>query len=78
MEKYKRSKTDSVLYCPYCGKTFRMTYDRYMAAFEAYRRRELYALTECKACHESLWFRNLTPEAVRSGKRAVLKYDERG
>lgn len=28
--KYKRSKTDSVLYCPYCGRTFRMTTERYL------------------------------------------------
>lgn len=75
--RYLRSKTDSVLYCPYCGRTFRMTYERYRASYEAYRRHEQYALTDCKACKKKFWFWNITPEKVRTGFKAVMKYEER-
>lgn len=76
MQKYKRSKTDSVLYCPFCGHGFRMTYERYFASYRARDRGELYTRTSCNYCAQVFYFRNLTPETVRSGVRAILKPDE--
>lgn len=76
MIKYKRSKTDSVLYCPYCGRSFRMTMERYFAQYKAQETEFKYALTSCNHCAKVFYFRNLTPESVRSGARAILKYEE--
>ena len=74
--KYKRSKTDSVLYCPYCGRTFRMTTERYFASYRARDNGSGYALTKCNTCGKPFYFKNLTPESVRSGARAILKLEE--
>ena len=74
--KYKRSKTDSVLYCPYCGRTFRMTTERYFASYRARDSGVGYALTNCNYCKKLFYFKNLMPETVRSGARAILKLEE--
>lgn len=74
---YKRSLTDSALYCPYCGHNFRMNYDRYRAMYDATRRGDMYALTECKTCGRTFWFRNMSAQYVReSGIKAVYKYED--
>jgi len=68
--KYKRAKV-----CPYCGKNFNMTYDRYMRyshkpPFQPQR-------TICKHCGEWFWYRNITPKFEReTGIKAVLRRDE--
>ena len=76
-DKYKRSLTDSSLYCPYCGHTFSMNYERYMAMNKARRNREMYAVTTCRYCGREFYFRNISPKTVReTGIRAVLKIEE--
>lgn len=77
---YKRSKTDSVLYCPFCGHGFRMTMERYFASYNARKRGELFTRTSCNYCAEVFYFRNIAPETVRNGYKAILKpceYNER-
>ncbi len=74
---YRRSKTDSASYCPYCGKGFNMNRDRYYALYEAHRDGKQYAVTSCKACHKYFYFMNCTPRYVReTGTRAVYKFEE--
>lgn len=74
---YKRSKTDSALYCPYCGHGFTMNYDRYMAMYDAHRHGDMYAQTQCKACGNDFWFRNMSAKGVRdTGIKAVLRFEE--
>lgn len=78
---YKRSKTDSALYCPYCGHGFTMNRDRYYATYRAFERGGTwaFALTTCKTCKKEFLFRNITPDTVRKyGIRAVIKIEERG
>lgn len=76
MERYKRSKTDSVLYCPYCGRSFNMCYERYKACYDARRKGSKYAITSCRACRKQFYFRNLSPQYVReTGVRAVMKIE---
>ena len=71
---YKRSKTDSALYCPYCGHGFNMSHDRYMAMYEARRRGDMYAITTCRYCKKEFYFVNTTPDWVRNtGNKAVFK-----
>lgn len=76
MKKYKRSKTDSVLYCPFCGHGFRMTMERYFASYRARDRGESFTRTSCNHCAQVFYFRNITPEYVRNGHKAILKPDE--
>lgn len=76
MEKYKRSKTDSVLYCPFCGHGFRMTTARYFASYRAKDRGELYTETSCNYCAQVFYFRNITPESVRAGHKAIITPEE--
>ena len=76
MEKYKRSKTDSSLYCPYCGHGFSMNYKRSMAMYEARSKHEMYAKTDCRYCHKEFLFINCTPEYIRNtGIKAVKKLE---
>ena len=78
MERYKRSKTDSALYCPYCGRGFNMSYERYRAYSDAKRKGLRYAITACRACKKDFYFRNCTPQFVReTGIKAVMTL-ERG
>lgn len=73
---YKRSKTDSALYCPYCGHGFRMNYERYMAMYDAHRRGFNYAITTCRYCGNDFYYQNVTPQFVRdTGIKAVLKME---
>ena len=75
---YKRTKTDSALYCPYCGHGFNMNYERYRAMYEAHKDGKMYAQTTCKTCDHEFLFRNMAAETVRkTGIRAVMKL-ERG
>jgi hypothetical protein len=74
---YRRSKTDSASYCPYCGKGFNMNRDRYWALYDARKQGRQYGLTSCKACHKYFYFMNCTPKFVReTGVHAVLKFEE--
>lgn len=72
---YKRTKSDSPLKCPYCGKQFRMTMDRYLA----YSKKPLFKFntTECKGCKKEFYYRNLSAAYVReTGKKAVMTKEE--
>lgn len=73
---YKRSKTDSVLYCPFCGHGFRMTMQRYFDTYKARDRGEAFTRTSCNYCAQVFYFRNITPESVRQGFKAILKPGE--
>lgn len=66
MTKYKRTKSDSPLKCPYCGKQFRMTNDRYKTYYSwtsglrgEDRIRKVYP-TVCKKCGKIFKFRNIS------------------
>ena len=74
--RYKRSKVDSVLYCPYCGHTFRMTMQRYQEQYKAQRANKYWSLTSCNYCHKTFNFRNITPDRVRAGYRAIKKLED--
>jgi phage terminase large subunit GpA-like protein len=70
---HKRSKTDSVSKCPYCGKQFRMTTERYLSYYRAKDRGEEYAITQCRHCGKYFRYINVTPEYVReTGEPATL------
>ena len=73
---YKRTKIDSVLYCPYCGHGFRMTDERYREQYKSIRERKYWSVTKCRYCKETFNFRNITPQSVRNGFRAVKKLEE--
>ena len=73
---YKRSKTDSVLYCPFCGHGFRMTMERYFASYKARDNGEDFTRTSCNYCASVFYFRNIMPESVRKGFKAILKPEE--
>ena len=74
--KYERSKTDSVLYCPFCGHGFRMTMERYFDTYKARDRGERFTRTSCNYCASVFYFRNITPESVKNGHKAILTPDE--
>ncbi|MCR5704230.1 MAG: hypothetical protein K6G85_06370 [Eubacterium sp.] len=70
---HKRSKTDSALKCPYCGKQFRMTTKRYLSYYRAKDKGEEYAITQCRHCGKYFRYINVTPEYVReTGEPATL------
>lgn len=73
---YKRSKTDSVLYCPFCGHGFRMNMQRYFDTYKARDRGEAFTRTSCNYCAQVFYFRNIAPESVRQGFKAILKPDD--
>ena len=70
---YKRTKTDSVLYCPFCGHGFRMTMERYFASYRSRDNGDLFTTTSCNYCYQVFYFRNITPKSVRNGYKAILK-----
>ena len=76
---YKRSKTDSSNYCPYCGHNFTMTYERYMASSRARRKYcdWAFAITRCRHCGKDFWFRNICTDMVKKyGLHPVMKLEE--
>ena len=74
--KYKRTKTDSVLYCPFCGHGFRMTMNRYLDSYKSLDRGEPYTRTSCNYCANVFYFRNITPDYVRQGYKPILTPEE--
>ena len=64
---YKRTKTDSPLKCPYCGKQF-----------NAGRLRDKRnGVTECRECGRAFYYHNITAKYARDhGIRATYKIEE--
>lgn len=60
---YKRTKHDSPLHCPYCGKQFTMN-GRYLDYYQAFRERRI-PTTTCCGCGEEFYYRNLSAQYCR-------------
>lgn len=75
-KRYKRSKVDSVLYCPYCGHGFKMNYNRYIEQYKSAREGRYWSKTICNYCNKSFNFRNITPQRVREGYKAVKRLED--
>lgn len=74
-ERYLRTDHDSPLYCPYCGRQFRMTTERYLS----YGRSKVdgYALTECRHCGKKFRYKNISrATALKQGVRATFTLEE--
>lgn len=82
-ERYKRTKSDSPLKCPYCGKQFTMNYQRYIS----YERGDCWwkaltntiprSTTTCKGCGKEFRYRNISAKTAREyGIRATFKMEE--
>ena len=60
---YKRTKSDSPLKCPWCGKQFTMN-GRYLDYYHAIGEGR-FPSTTCKGCGNRILYRNLTAQYVR-------------
>lgn len=66
MERYKRTKSDSVLKCPYCERQFNV------GVFKANQ-----GIKVCKGCHKSFYYFNYSKAyCTKTGKRATYRLDE--
>ena len=72
--KYKRTKNDSPLYCPYCGKQFRMTLDRYLSYYKQAPHE-----TICRGCGKRFFYINIGAKYARENNiSATWKVGENG
>lgn len=82
-ERYKRTKSDSPLKCPYCGKQFTMHYKRYIS----YDKRDNWShmikgmkprsKTICNGCGKEFFYWNISAKTAREyGVRATYRIEE--
>lgn len=75
-ERYKRTKFDSPLRCPYCGKQFTSSIERRLAY---YRDRNPPHKTKCKSCGSWFYYINITAKYARDNNiQATWKVGEYG
>ena len=75
MEKYKRTKNDSPLRCPYCDHQFTTNKSRWFTNgyIDGVRAKH----TKCRYCGESFWYINYSAKYIReTGKQCVFKESE--
>lgn len=76
-DRYKRSKHDSVLHCPYCGKQFTMN-GRALDCYAA-RAKGFIPTTTCYACGEAFFYQNLSAKYCKEHNiKATRKRGENG
>ena len=72
---YKRTKSDSPLKCPWCGKQFSMN-GRWHEYYQSYSTGK-FPYTTCRHCGNGFYYRNVTAQYVREhGIKATWKKGE--